>query len=265
VPLGLISDVHGNRVALDSVLADGHQRGVDEWWVLGDLVAIGPEPVETLEVLTALPRVSFLRGNTERYVLTGDRPPPTVVDVERDPALQAVFDEVEASFAWTHRVLSRAGWLDWLHAVPHEVRRALPDGTLVVGVHASPSSDDGAGITPSTEVAAIASMLDAAAADLLVAGHTHRPTDRAVGGRRVVNLGSVSNPILDDRRATYAVLDADATSHRLAFHRVAYDHDEVIARTLRTGHPAAAYICSFQRGDQARHPSDVPGAPSWLS
>ena len=60
--LGLISDVHGNRVALEAVVADGVQQGVDVWWVLGDLVAIGVEPIPTLELLADLPGVQFVRG-----------------------------------------------------------------------------------------------------------------------------------------------------------------------------------------------------------
>jgi predicted phosphodiesterase len=52
--LGLISDVHGNRIALEAVVADGRECGVEAWWVLGDLVAIGPDPVATLELLREL-------------------------------------------------------------------------------------------------------------------------------------------------------------------------------------------------------------------
>jgi predicted phosphodiesterase len=263
VRLGFLADVHGNRLALEAVLTHGHERGVEEWWVLGDLVAIGPEPVETLEVLAGLPQVRLVRGNTDRYVLTGDRPFPTAADVERQPSLQAVFDEVEASFAWTADQLRRSGWLSWLAQVPHELRRELPDGTQLVGLHASPFGDDDAGISPTTAEDAAEAMLDAAAAQLLVAGHTHRATDRAFAGGRVVNPGSVSNPITDDHRATYAVLVAQPNTFQLTFHRVAYDADAVIASTLRAGHPAARYICSFQRGLHARHAADSPGSPVW--
>ena len=74
--IALVSDIHGNRQALEAVIADAAVQGVDGWWALGDLVAIGPDPVPTLELLTSLPAVRITRGNTERYVLTEDRPPP---------------------------------------------------------------------------------------------------------------------------------------------------------------------------------------------
>src|SRR4029078_2577550 len=108
VRLGLISDVHGNRVALEAVGADGRREGVEAWWVLGDLIAIGPDPVPTLELLRDLLGVQFLRGNTDRYVLSGERPFPHAEDVERDPSLAPLFTAVEASFAWTRAQMSDA-------------------------------------------------------------------------------------------------------------------------------------------------------------
>ena len=86
--LGLISDIHGNEIALDAVLSDGRDLGVDSWWVLGDLVALGPDPVVTLAKLRSLPNVRFVRGNTDRYVVTRARPAPHASDVERDPTLR---------------------------------------------------------------------------------------------------------------------------------------------------------------------------------
>jgi predicted phosphodiesterase len=48
--LAAISDLHGNLTALDAVIADASAVGVDAWWVLGDIVALGPQPVEVLSV-----------------------------------------------------------------------------------------------------------------------------------------------------------------------------------------------------------------------
>src|SRR4051812_19555675 len=76
--IALMSDIHGNSIALDAVLADiAHAGGVDEHWVLGDIVALGPDPIGVLERIVALPELSVLRGNTDRYVVTGDRPSPS--------------------------------------------------------------------------------------------------------------------------------------------------------------------------------------------
>jgi diadenosine tetraphosphatase ApaH/serine/threonine PP2A family protein phosphatase len=94
-----------------------------------------------------------------------------------------------------------------------------------------------------------------AAADIVCAGHTHRPTDRWIGDVRAVNLGSVGNPMTDDLRASYVVIHADGGGHRIEHRRVAYDHDELLRRLARSGHPEEDYIASFQRGEQVRHPA----------
>ena len=80
-----MSDLHGNAHAVRAVLTDAAVIRVDEWWILGDLVALGTDPIEVLELLAALPNVRCIGGNTERYVLTGDRPYPDFTDVRQDP------------------------------------------------------------------------------------------------------------------------------------------------------------------------------------
>ena len=251
--IGLVSDIHGNRHALEAVIADAAAQGVDRWWALGDLVAIGPDPVPTLELLADLPELRVTRGNTERYVLTEDRPPPRPADVMADPDLFPLYGMIQRSFAWTCGALAAEGWLDWLRDLPLEVRLALPDRTGVLGVHASPGRDDGAGITPQRDEEELRRDMEGSGAQLVLAGHTHQPTDRVVGEVRAVNLGSVSNPVTEDLRASYVIVHADGDGHLVEHRRIAYDRDAFLASVARSGHPAADYIASFQRGEQVLH------------
>jgi predicted phosphodiesterase len=66
VRLGVLADIHGNVEALEAVLADAGELGVDNWWALGDLVLFGPRPVEILETLAELRGISYVSGNTDR-------------------------------------------------------------------------------------------------------------------------------------------------------------------------------------------------------
>ena len=72
--LAMISDIHANLVALDAVLADALSIGVDAYWILGDLVAIGPEPVAVLERLASLigPSAALGRAGERRAVSQPD-------------------------------------------------------------------------------------------------------------------------------------------------------------------------------------------------
>ena len=82
----MVADIHGNDVALQAVLDDAAGCQVDRWWVLGDLVLFGPRPAEVLELLRSLPGIEMLRGNTDRYVLTGEQPAPHVTAADRREA-----------------------------------------------------------------------------------------------------------------------------------------------------------------------------------
>ena len=84
----IFSDVHGNLAALDVMLDDLANVGeVDQIWCLGDFVLLGPRPAQCIQRLRALheqhgkEKVRFIGGNTDRYIVVGDRPglgpPPT--------------------------------------------------------------------------------------------------------------------------------------------------------------------------------------------
>ena len=131
-------------------------------------------------MLADLPELR-VRGNTERYVLTEDRPPPRPADVMADPDLFPLYGVIQRSFAWTCGALAAGGWLDWLRDLPLEVRLALPDGTGALGVHASPGRDH-SGHHPAAGRGRLRRDLEGSGAQLVLAGHTHQPTDRASSG-----------------------------------------------------------------------------------
>jgi predicted phosphodiesterase len=247
--LALLSDIHGNSIALDAVLADVEAGGgADVYWFLGDLVAMGHDPVGVLERMTARPNAAFVRGNTDRYLVTGERPYPREEDVAADASLAGRFGEVSAQFAWSAGAVGANGWRDWLADLPTEVRTTLPDGTRVLGVHASPGVDDGPGINDDPDEQ-LSMRLGGCDADVVLGGHTHRPVDRRVGGVRAVNLGSVSNPVAPDLRASYVVITADARGHTVEHRRVRYDHDAVIDALESLGHPGRSWLIKHQRGE----------------
>ncbi len=262
--IALLSDIHGNAIALDAVLADIQAfGGVDAYWVLGDLVAIGPHPVEVLERLSKLPNASFVRGNTDRYTVTGDRPSPTTEQVRADLSLLPVLVDVAHSFAWTQGAITSAGWLSWLDGLPLERRLVLPDGARLLGVHASPGRDGGHGVNPALSGAELESLVDGCGADVVCVGHTHWAMNVKVGRVRLVNLGSVSNPCPPDLRASYVVLSANDSCHSLWHRRVDYDRDAVIADVTRIKHPAGDYIIGLMRG-QNKPPWRKKDEPPWL-
>ncbi len=249
VRLGVISDVHGNAVALEAVLVDAAAVGVDRWWVLGDLALFGPRPVEVLEMLAGLPDVGFVSGNTDRYVLTGEQPDPhaTPLDAAGDVGLVERYGAMAGAIGWTRGALSQAGVLEHLSRLASEQRLELPDGSTLLGVHASPGRDDGAGIDTGADDGALGDLLAGSEASAVVGGHTHDPTDRTVRGIRALNPGSVGLPRRPGR-AGWMAIEAGRSGIRVERRSVSFDVDAVVTDLEIRGYPNAAYLSTVLRG-----------------
>jgi diadenosine tetraphosphatase ApaH/serine/threonine PP2A family protein phosphatase len=91
-------------------------------------------------------------------------------------------------------------------------------------------------------------VLASANADLVFVGHTHVPLDRTAAGVRVVNLGSVSNPVTADLRASYVLLDADERGYHIERRRVEYDRAASLAALEASGNPSTPFISEVLRG-----------------
>jgi len=242
-----MSDIHGNSAALEAVLADAAPLAIDRWWALGDHVLFGPRPVEVLELLAALPDCGYVAGNTDRYVLTGDQPPAhaTASDAVGRVDLVERYGAMAGAIGWTRGALVQAGYLDRLSGLPPEQRVVLQDGSTLLGIHASPLSDDGPGIDTRSTDEALAALLADCGATTVVGGHTHDPTDRIVGdGIRALNCGSVGL----SRRSGYAswmVIDASEKTIQIEHREAAFDAEAVVADLHRRGYPNAAFVESI--------------------
>lgn len=246
----ILSDIHGNSIALDAVLSDVKPLQVDEYWILGDIVALGPDPVGVLERLSAFPNCKFIRGNTDRYVVTGDRPPPFPSELDGDHEMIRRFAEVAGTFAWTQGAITSAGWFDWVSELPLAFDAALPDGTTCLCVHASPGNDDGTGVHKEMTDTEIQPLLQGCTADLICLGHTHQQIDRKVGRWHILNPGSVSNPRQPVLQASYATLTATQAGYTVEHHSVDYDREAVIAQVQKLKHPGANFIVQHLRGER---------------
>ncbi len=245
----MLADIHGNAIALEAVLADIRRKGgVDGYWILGDLVALGPDPNGVLERLMHLPELRLIRGNTDRYVVSEDRPSPTLEEAREDSSLLPPLVEVANTFAWTQGMVTANGWLQWLKDLPVELRLSLPDGSLFLGVHASPGCDDGPGISPETNENDIKELFGACDANLVCMGHTHLPMERRWNGLHLVNPGAVSLSLTSNRDACYAVLEATKDDYSISHHEVSFDRQHVIDQLNQLGHPGRAFLIRHLSG-----------------
>ena len=140
---------------------------------------------------------------------------PHADDVERDPTLRPLFLAVEASFAWTRAQMGTAD-IAWLarasgptaHGAPR--RDPAARHPRLPAVRRRPRHHARARRSCSSPRCS-----PAPTADVICGGHTHQATDRQLGATRAINLGSVSNPITSDLRASYVIVDDDPSGHRI--------------------------------------------------
>ena len=241
--IAVLADVHGNLPALEAVLSHvQEQGGCDAMWVLGDLAAFCPYPAEVLDRLTTLPGMRFVRGNTDRYLVTGRRPPQMPVGSEAEwQRLPAFLEERDANFRWSIGQLNYK-WYSFLRGLPSQQKVDIPGYGSVLAVHASPLGDE-VGIWEDTPEDELAKMLEGTEGRLLVCGHTHHQLGRWLDDRVwVVNAGSVGLPLDGDQRAAYVLLEFEGGDCWASFRRVEYDVDKVLAELEAVGHPAIEWV-----------------------
>ncbi len=217
--------------------------------MLGDLAAMGPDPVGAMERLNDLQNATFVRGNTDRYVCGLLDPQKSTEWIASAPGQTSGIVSRLAMLCWAQGALMASGWLNWLATLGLDHRVTLPDGTRVLLVHAAPGTDDGDGINPGLQPDALAELIEGCEAELLIVGHTHWQLDITVGQTRIVNLGSVAVPWAGDLRASYYMLQASEKGHTLEHRRVDYDHQAVIEQLKRQKHPGAEYLGARYRGE----------------
>jgi predicted phosphodiesterase len=218
----LLSDVHGNRPALDAVLADLRARtDVGAAYHLGDLVGYGPWPDEVVSALIDA-RIPGVAGNYDSTVATDYQHCGCRSESARQEELAHV------SFAWTRAHVS-AGTKAHLAGLPFRLDlRPLGGhaaGPTVTLVHATPTNNlvYVAEERPDAFLSKMAQMAGLRAGDVLCFGHTHKPWQRVVDGVLFVNTGSVGRPKDGDPRAGYVLLDVGTGAAHAEIVRVDYD------------------------------------------
>jgi predicted phosphodiesterase len=224
--VALLSDIHGNLIGLEAVLADLARRGpFDHLVVAGDLVWAGPWPAEVVDRVRSLTPI-VIQGNTDAFfrLKPGDTPP----------------GKREGRFAeqmeW---MLDRLGAqrAEYLAGLPASYSLCPAGGRELLVVHANPHDLDRP-ITPNASVADLDELLLTRGLepswDTLAFGHVHTPFQSRWRGRLLVDVASAGLPMDGDQRAVYAILTWDGSGWRAEHHRVFYDLP-VVARQMSAG------------------------------
>jgi predicted phosphodiesterase len=229
-------DIHGNLPALEAVLAEVREAGVDRIVVGGDVLP-GPMPRETLALLLDVDiPVTFIMGNGDREVLA-------VMKGVETGAVPEPFREV---MRWNAKQL-RAEDAQVLAGWPKTLAVAIPGIGDVLFCHATPRNDTEI-FTRLTSADVLRPVFDGVNVPLVVCGHTHMQFDRTIGIVRVVNAGSVGMPF-QDPGAYWLLLGPE-----IELRHTPYDLARAADRIRETAYPQAR---EFAEGNVLKPPSEA--------
>ncbi|GGK34292.1 serine/threonine protein phosphatase [Caldalkalibacillus thermarum] len=227
VKIAFLSDIHGNAVALESVLADLKQQHVDQIVVLGDLCFRGPEPKRALELVQELD-AKVIKGNTDLWLVRG---------VQEGEVPDDLVELMNQEREWCQQELTVQD-LDYLAGLPEALPFSLDESFKVHAFHATPHSLFDV-VWPDASPQQVAETLLKEQAQVYVYGHIHLPYVRYLQGKCVINTGSVGLPFDGLPQASYALVETDGQRYRVSIQRVPYDVERVAQLYKSKGYPLA--------------------------
>jgi putative phosphoesterase len=232
--LALISDIHGNALALDAALGRIRKQGPDRIVVLGDLVFNGPRPAETVERVRELEAAGALviAGNTDIAVADGDY-------TAAFPWLDEVPDSHRSAAEWARDQLGD-DQLEYLRRLPAE-RRLWVGEDLVLACHGSPGSQT-SGLPADLDAAVTVQRVTRTEARVICCGHTHIADVREFGRKLLVNPGSCGYAFDGSPDACWAMLTViEDQTPSAELHRVGYDATPAAEEVSDRGLPGDVY------------------------
>jgi predicted phosphodiesterase len=187
-----LCDIHGNLPALDAVLDEIRQLGVDHIIVGGDVLP-GPMPRETMARLLALEiPTQFVYGNGELAMLAQlTATDPSAVTYWGTTGGFVLPEPMREMIRWTARQVRE--YQDVLASWPLTTSVEIGGLGTVLFCHATPRNETEI-FTKRTPEERLVPVFAGVDASVVVCGHTHMQFDRTVGRLRVVNAGSVGMP-----------------------------------------------------------------------
>lgn len=218
--IAILSDIHGNAVALEACLTDlKTQGGADRIIAAGDLCMDGPRPKKVLRILREA-GADTIRGNTDRMIALDD--PARHDEDDRDGIL------------WQRGALGQE-LVAWLGAAPFSLAIGDDaDGLLVC--HATPKADD-EHVWPDASDAQLEALVEGVVQRTIAFGHLHVPYVRSWRRRTLVNVASAGLPKDGDPRAHYAILTRRTDGWSVRSRRVSFDVNKVERQLRRSGIP----------------------------
>ena len=227
--IGIITDVHSNIIALNSVLNEFEKVKTDKIICCGDIIGIGPNPEETVqELMKNTDKLIAIRGNHEQYLLKGL--PKNVHDDKRAMSLEEI-DNHE----WTHSKLSENSKK---FISQFKISNIIEiEGKKIYIVH-YPNNEDGIykKHIKNPTIKQNQEMFSGINADIFIYGHTHTISTNNKNNKWYINPGSLECPAKSNI-ANAGILEINKNEILYKQLKIEYDVNEVIQEIERLKFP----------------------------
>ena len=240
--IALISDIHGNEIALNAVLAGIDGETVDQIICLGDIAPLGPHPREVMDIIRDR-KIRCVMGNHDEFLLDPEL-------LRTYPTAPVVVEAVD----WCRAELRESDFA-FIRTFEREITLPLGHDANLHLFHGSPRSHMEL-ILATTPPDDLDTMLAGRRASVLAGGHSHIQMFRQHRGQIVVNAGSVGMPFEEHvgagpvknappkilAHAEYALVSVESGQVHVELRRVGLERRELRAAALASPNPLSASL-----------------------
>ncbi len=221
--IGVLSDIHGNKDALEQVIQDSASKGVENYIILGDFFSQGPFPKDVLDIVKTLPVICMIMGNHDYYIANKvfDNPAGKILGKSVNAPQLAELIENER---WCMNEIREEG-IEFLRKLQTTYTYNISQREVYFCCHAQPLDYETAPssnsiITPNLEETLVSSVY-------YLSGHTHIPHFIKEKHMIFINPGSIGMPFDGDTKASYCIISTVKPTE-LEFYRIDYNINKVI-------------------------------------
>lgn len=212
--IAVLSDIHGNVQAMESVMTDVVTQGCEHVFCLGDLALAGPQPKEIMDYVMAQENWTIIQGNTDKMIANFGQEVVDFLQAQYPVMANAMVDDVQ---------ILDDSYKAYLTNLPPALSVEV-EGVSVLLVHGSPRANN-EDILPDRPIEEIEEIIEGTTEKLILCGHTHIPCGyQTNSGQTVVNVGSVGRPMTQKPYACYVIADFDNGTFEIKHRFVPYDN-----------------------------------------
>lgn len=242
----VIADIHGNYPALRSALQAIDPFNVDRIFCLGDMIGIGPDSNEVLQILFARDDISLITGNHDEAILS-------LLKGEEYPNSHA---HVRNHHEWIARRLDTS-FIQRLNNLPRSISLKHDNlDVLMIHYHINKEkfnchiSKDPFSSIVEPSFSNLVELFSDRQENLICFGHHHPIHYFADPNRTFLNPGSLG--CYDKPAARFALVQIAEGQARIDLKEVYYDNTEFLRSYSKLKVPDSDFILKIFHGDQLR-------------